>query len=147
MPEPTVEWVAVPTVTPPDDELLATTTVTVDESVVLPALSVARATIVYVPFAGCEFHVTEYGEVVSGLPIVVPEANEHDQPAQYRNSTCFTPDSASLADAVTDWPFWMVAPPVGAVIDTVGGFVSFTFASAVCEEVAWLPTKSETWSR
>ena len=41
---------------------LLTVTVTVDESVVLPTLSVARATIVYVPFAGWLFHVTEYAE-------------------------------------------------------------------------------------
>jgi hypothetical protein len=37
--------------------VLSTVTVTVLESVVKPTLSVARATIVYVPSIGCEFHV------------------------------------------------------------------------------------------
>ena len=60
---------------------LLTVTVTVDESVVLPTLSVARATIVYVPFSGWLFHATEYAEIVS-MPINVPEAKVHEKPAQ-----------------------------------------------------------------
>src|SRR5664280_2649857 len=62
-------------------EVLATVTVTGEESVVLPKLSVARATSVYVPFAGWLLHVKLYGEEAS-VPIAVPEANEHVQPEQ-----------------------------------------------------------------
>jgi hypothetical protein len=61
---------------------LLTVTVTVDESVVLPTLSVARAMIVYVPFVGWLFQFTVYGE--PDEPIAVPVAQVHVKPAQYR---------------------------------------------------------------
>ena len=56
-------------------------TVTGDELVTLPTLSVARATIVYVPFAGWPFQFTVYGEPAS-MPIDVPVPKVHVQPAQ-----------------------------------------------------------------
>ena len=59
---------------------LSTVTVTVEESVVLPTLSVARAMIVYVPFVGWLFQFTEYGATVE--PIAVPTAQVHVKPAQ-----------------------------------------------------------------
>ena len=70
--------VSTPTVVEPPFE---TSTVTVDESSGLPALSVARARIVYVPFVGWPFQVTEYGAVVS-VPSDVLPAKVHDQPEQ-----------------------------------------------------------------
>ena len=60
-------------------------TVVVDESVVFPAASVARATTVYVaPSVSPErSHDCEAKpEVATGDPIVVPEANEQLPPAQ-----------------------------------------------------------------
>ena len=62
--------------------VLSTVTVRSAESVVFPTLSVARATMVYVPSAGWPLHVTEYGAVESGASIVVPAAKEQLEPAQ-----------------------------------------------------------------
>jgi hypothetical protein len=62
--------------------VLSTVTVRSAESVVFPTLSVARATMVYVPSGGCPLHVTEYGAVASGASIVVPAAKYQLEPAQ-----------------------------------------------------------------
>jgi hypothetical protein len=62
--------------------VLSTVTVRSDESLVLPTLSVARATIVYVPSLGWPFQVTAYGPVESGAPIVVPAEKLQLEPAQ-----------------------------------------------------------------
>jgi hypothetical protein len=51
---------------------LETVTVVVDESVVLPLVSVARAISVYVPLVGWLDHVTLYGGPLAVLPMSVP---------------------------------------------------------------------------
>src|SRR3954469_64435 len=73
-----------------------TVTLTGEESVVLPTLSVARARRVYGPSAGWLVHVTAYGSLLSAVPMTVPVLQSQLVPAQYRNSTWATPDSVSL---------------------------------------------------
>src|SRR5215211_9172262 len=94
------------------------------ESVMLPALSVARATSVYDPSAGWVLQLTAYGAVVSAAPITVPAVKLQLAPAQKRNSTWATPDCASLALAVRLTPLLTVAPAAGAVIATLGPALS-----------------------
>src|SRR5829696_1221176 len=103
---------------------LETVTVMGAESVVLPALSVAGATSVYGPSPGWVLQVTAYGAVVSAAPITVPAVKSQLAPAQKRNSTWATPESASLALAVRLTPLLTVVPAAGAVIATLGGVVS-----------------------
>ena len=50
---------------------------------------------------------------MSGVPIAVPAAKSQLLPAQYRNSTWATPESASVDVAETACPFWIVAPAGG----------------------------------
>jgi hypothetical protein len=57
-----------------------------------------------------------YGAVVTGVPRLAPSRV---------NCTLLTP-TLSVALAVTDTPPVRVAPVEGAVIDTVGGWVSMT---------------------
>ena len=61
---------------------------------------------------------------MSAVPIAVPVAKSQLLPAQYRNSTWATPESASLASALRLTPLLTVAPAAGAVIATLGGVVS-----------------------
>ena len=98
-----------------------TVTLTGAESVVLPTLSVARATSVYDPSAGWLVHVTAYGSLLSAVPIAVPVLQSQLAPAQYRNSTWATPESASLGAAETTCPFWIVAPSAGALSAKAAG--------------------------
>jgi hypothetical protein len=60
--------------------VLSIVTVRLAESSVFPAASIARATIWYVPSAGCELQVTEYAGPVELDPINSEGA--HDEPAQ-----------------------------------------------------------------
>src|SRR5215831_15566300 len=90
-------------------------TLTAAEVVAFPDVSVARAVSVWVPFVvAVVSHETEYGEVVSGAPRALPSR---------RNCTLATA-TLSLAFAVTVREPETVAPPAGAVMETVGGVVS-----------------------
>src|SRR5688572_9375403 len=98
---------------PPD--ALLTVTVTPAEVRVLPAASRATAVIVWLPLvAVVVFHDVAYGAVVSSAPRLFPSS---------LNWTPTTPTlSLALADAVIVPD--TVAPPAGAVTDTVGSVVS-----------------------
>jgi hypothetical protein len=114
--------------------VLLTVTVTVDEVVEFPAASRATAVRACEPFERpAVFHDTEYGDVVSSDPIVVPSA---------LNTTPTTPTlSDAFADTVT--VPWTLAPPAGAVIDTVGAVVSELFTVTVTgPDVVELPAAS-----
>src|SRR5438093_492946 len=81
----------------------------------LPALSRATAVNVCVPLAVVRlFHEIEYGEVVTGLPRLLPSRT---------NCTEATP-TLSLAEAVTVTVLATVEFATGAVMDTVGGVTS-----------------------
>src|ERR1051326_8562407 len=99
-----------------DVQPFATVTVTGADVVVLPAASPATAFIVWVPSAAVVLsHVIEYGAVVSSMPRFAPSS---------LNCTPATPTlSAAVALTATVAPE-TVAPPAGAVIDTVGAVVS-----------------------
>jgi len=94
---------------------LLTVTLTEEESVVLPTLSVARASRVYGPSAGWLVQLTVYGALLA-VPI-----NVQLLPAQYRNSTRATPERASVGAAETACPFWIVAPSAGALSAKAAG--------------------------
>src|SRR5947199_384278 len=94
---------------------LLTLTVTGADVVVLPAASRAVAVSVWLPFVVVvESQVLEYGEVVSSAPRFAPSS---------LNCTPATP-TLSLAVALTATEPTIVAPPAGAVMETVGGVVS-----------------------
>src|SRR5437762_982775 len=94
---------------------LLSVTVTAREVVRFPAASRAMAVSVCEPFdAVVVFHEFEYGEAVSSAPRLAP-------------SSCnWTPATPTLSDALADTVVVpeTVEPPVGLVIETVGGVVS-----------------------
>src|SRR3989441_8483447 len=95
----------------------ATVTLTAAAVAVFPAASRATAVKLCAPFAAkVVFHETEKGAVVTSTPKLAPSS---------LNCTATTPTlSAALAETVTEPA--TVAPPAGAVIETVGGVVSTT---------------------
>jgi hypothetical protein len=101
---------------PRKPKILSTVTATAAETVVFPAASRATAVKVWLPsVAVVVFHVIPYVDVVSSAPRLAPSS---------LNWTPTTPTS-SLAEAVTETvePD-TVAPPLGAVMLTVGAVVS-----------------------
>ena len=126
-PEPSLKEYAA---TRPGTAVLARVTTTPADTILFPAASRARAVSVCCPFATpAVFHVTEYGAVVSSAPSGAPST---------RNCT---PATAMLSEAfavtVTDPD--TVAPPAGAVIETVGALVSYVTVSVL---VPGLPAAS-----
>src|SRR5215212_3347482 len=124
--------------------VLSTVIVRSEESVVFPTLSVARATMVYVPSAGCPLQVTEYGAVGSGAPMVAPEAKEQLAPTQKRNSTLSMSDPPSVGLAETVWPFAMAAPALGAMSEKAFGAAVSTVTMKLLEAVRPAPEKAVT---
>src|SRR5881397_52649 len=94
---------------------LATITLMLAEVVALPAASWALALSVWAPLGTVVvFQDTEYGATRSSAPRLAPSS---------LNCTPTTPTlSAAAAETVT--VFETVAPPSGALIETVGGVVS-----------------------
>src|SRR6185295_10825992 len=126
--------------------LLLTVIATAALVVVLPAASRAIADSVWLPLAAVvEFHMIEYGLVVSSAPMFVVPSSLNCTPA--------TPTSSdAVADTVTVVPD-TVAPPAGADIVTIGGVVSLLLtviataalvvvlpaASRAIADSVWLP--------
>src|SRR6185295_2632717 len=113
---------------------LSTVTLTATDDFTLPAASRATEVRVWAPFAAVfVFQLTEYGEVVSSAPRLAPSS---------LNWTPTTP-TLSLALAVTDTADpETVAPPAGAVTDTVGAVASFDTVTVTALDVVVLPAAS-----
>src|SRR5207248_2814747 len=114
---------------------LLTVTFTAADVAWLPAASRARAASVCAPLPTLpEFHVIEYGAVVTSAPTAAPSS---------RNCTPATPTlSDAVAETVTLAPA-TVAPLAGAVIDTVGGVPSTLFTvTLTAADVVELPAAS-----
>src|SRR5260221_10449981 len=113
---------------------LETVTLTTDDVVRLPAASRATAVNVCVPFPTVVvFHDTEYGELVSSTPRLLPST---------RNCTPATPtlsDAVALTVVVPD----TVAPFAGELMLTLGAVVSvFDTVTVTADDVFRLPAAS-----
>src|SRR5262245_44621306 len=123
---------------------LFTVTLTAADVVVLPAPSRATAVTEWLPFPAVSvFHETEYGDAVSSAPRFTPSILNWTP----------TPAMLSAAVAVTVAVPVRVAPPAGAVTETVGGVLStlltvtdtalevavFPAASRATADSEWLP--------
>src|SRR3954468_8885618 len=115
-------------------EMVDSVSLPVAEVVALPAASRARADSAWPPFdTGAVFQEIEYGDAVTSAPRFAPSS---------RNWTPATP-TLSDADAETMTPApETVAPPAGAVIDTVGDVRSLFTVTVTPADVAVLPAPS-----
>jgi hypothetical protein len=113
------------------DEPFDTEKVTGADVVTFPAASRAIARTVCDPLeTAVEFHVTEYGDAVSGCPTLAPSTV---------NCTDVTP-SSSAAVALSATEPETVVPDPGAVTETVGATASRVTLFTVTQTVAELAT-------